>query len=520
MSKRTSCLLSCLTLSWFSALAQTEAIDTAIIAKIRDQGLNHSQIRYIASHLTDIAGPRLTNSPGYTRAANWAVEQSTQWGLSGARLEPWGDFGYGWTLEKSYIALKTPYYEPIIGYAMPWSGSTNGIVSAPVFVVQKADSGWVASHASEIANKIVILRTSDTVLSSDFRAFATRYNDSELRQLHDMYMITDQELHMFLPVIKKNKLISRMLVKEGALAILEMSGGRDGTVYVDRFGGYKKSDQPAYPFFAVAKEAYLKMERLADLGIPVTVELEAKTRFFTDPVKGYNVVAEIPGSDPKLKDEVVMVGGHLDSWASATGAADNGAGCIAMMECVRILKALDIHPKRTIRIALWSGEEQGLLGSFNYVRNHFGDPMNMVLKPEQKKISVYFNLDNGSGKIRGIYDQGNTSVDTIFAQWFKPLQDLGATTVTRHNTGSTDHISFDAVGIPGFQFVQDPLDYETRVHHSNMDSYDHLLPDDLSQAATVIAVFVYNAAMRPEPIPRKPLPKPAKFIFQDFAEMP
>jgi Zn-dependent M28 family amino/carboxypeptidase len=242
------------------------------------------------------------------------------------------------------------------------------------------------------------------------------------------------------------------------------------------------------------------------------------THLLSDDMKGYNVIGEIPGTDPKLKAELVMLGGHMDSWQSATGATDNGAGCIATMEAIRILKTLNINPRRTIRIALWGGEEQGLLGSFHYVKNHFADPSTMQLKPEQDMVSAYYNLDNGSGKIRGIYDQGNDAVVDIFQKWLEPFNDLGASTVTRHNTGSTDHLSFDAVGIPGFQFIQDQLDYASRTHHTNMDNYDHLLIGDLKQAATIIAAFVYNTAMRNEKLPRKPLPKPEKFIFEEIEE--
>jgi hypothetical protein len=336
--------------------------------------------------------------------------------------------------------------------------------------------------------------------------------------MRDEYMFRSQDLKFFLPQMRRNSMLANMVLREGAVAVLDMSPGRDGTVYVDALGGYKTTSHSAGPVINLSKEAYLKIERLLEAGIPVNMELDIKTALQKDDTKGYSVVAEIPGTDPVLKDEVVMVGGHLDSWASGTGATDNGAGSIVMMEAMRILKTLGVQPKRTIRIALWSGEEQGLLGSFNYVKNHFGDPANMHLKPAAEKVSVYFNLDNGTGKIRGIFDQGNKDADAVFSEWFKDFADLGATTVTQHNTGATDHLSFDAVGIPGFQFIQDPIDYETRTHHSNMDTYDHLLPDDLTQAATIVAAFVYNAAMRADKIPRKPLPKPEKFLFEQFAE--
>jgi Zn-dependent M28 family amino/carboxypeptidase len=258
----------------------------------------------------------------------------------------------------------------------------------------------------------------------------------------------------------------------------------------------------------LAMEDYMSLCRLAKAGIPVKLEIDVKTSFLTHDFKAYNVVAEIKGTDPKLKDEVVMLGGHLDSWHSATGATDNAAGCAVMLEAVRILKSLGIKPRRTIRIALWSGEEQGLLGSKGYVKEHFGDPTTMELKPAHEKFSSYFNLDNGTGRIRGIYLQGNEKLRDVFVEWLKPFKDLGATTITISNTGGTDHLSFDAVGLPGFQFIQDGIEYNTRTHHTNMDTYDHLIADDMKQNATIVAAFVYNAAMRDEKLPRKELPKP------------
>jgi Zn-dependent M28 family amino/carboxypeptidase len=255
------------------------------------------------------------------------------------------------------------------------------------------------------------------------------------------------------------------------------------------------------------------MYRLLQDKADVELEINIQNKWYNDDLQGYNVIAEIAGTDPRLKAQVVMLGGHLDSWHSGTGATDDAAGCIVMMEAVRIIKALGIQPRRTIRIALWGGEEEGLLGSFGYVKKHFGDPKDMKLLSEQKNISVYFNVDDGSGKIRGVYAQNNNAVIPIFKNWLKPFADMDATGVTKSNTGSTDHLSFDAVGIPAFEFIQDPLEYETRTHHSNMDTYDHLQIDDLKQAAQVVAGFIYNAAMRNDMIPRKPLPKPERFIF-------
>lgn len=491
--------------------------EKAMTGKIREEGLNHSQIPYIAHQLTDVSGPRLTNSPGFHQAASWIVKTLQDWGLTKVQAEPWGEFGYGWWAEKTYLAMRSPYYSPMIAYAAPWSGSTNGPVSATAFLVEKTDSAWIASHTAQMKGHILVARSADSILPSDFKPDATRYTDSTLAAIQDTYMLSPAMLHSFMPYLKQMIKIRKMLQSSGALAVLEMSGSsRDGTVEVQSYTGFRKQDQPLVPRLVVAKEDYLRIMRLLEEGRAVTLELQSETKLKKDDLQGHNVVGEIAGTDPALKSEVVMLGGHLDSWSAGTGATDNAAGSIVALEAIRILKTLGVQPKRTIRIALWDGEEQGLLGSFHYVKNHFGDPADMKLKPEQEKISAYYNLDNGSGKIRGIFAQGNEKVAPIFKEWLEPFADLGASAVTLHSTGSTDHLSFDAVGIPGFQFIQDPLDYESRTHHTNMDNYDHLLMADLKQAATILASFVYNTAMQAEKIPRKPLPKPEKFLFDDF----
>jgi Zn-dependent M28 family amino/carboxypeptidase len=283
--------------------------------------------------------------------------------------------------------------------------------------------------------------------------------------------------------------------------------GTDGTLFVGSGGFYNKDSATAPASVVLSSDDNLRIQRLIEAGIPVTLEADVKTKFFDEDLKGYNVIAEIPGTDLSLKDELVMLGGHLDSWHASTGATDNAAGCAVMMEVVRILKAIGFQPRRTIRIALWSGEEQGLHGSRNYVKNHFADPAKMQPTAEHAKVSAYYNLDNGTGKVRGVYLQGNKEAGPIFSNWLEPFKDLGAGTITINNTGGTDHLAFDAVGIPGFQFIQDPIEYDTRTHHTNMDSYDHLVPEDLKQAATIIASFVYHTAQRDQKIPRKPMPQ-------------
>lgn len=497
--------------------AQTpENIDTATLSRIRHYEMDHTLVPWISYQLTDVAGPRLTNSPGWRHAADWIVQTLQSWGLSKAAQEPWGEFGLGWSAEKTTLALRTPYYSPLIAYAIPWSGSTDGPVTAQTFLVENMDSAWVTAHLTQMKGKILLIAADDTTNSPRFHPDAERYSDSALVALGDTYMLTKEEISRFMPFFLKRLAVEKILKRSGALAVLRNLGGRDGTVFDQTNGCYRKKDQPILPTLSVSKEDFLRLERLTRDGQPVTVDLESDTKIYDKDLTGHTVIAEIPGADPTLKSEIVMLGGHLDSWTAATGATDNGSGCIVALEAVRILQSLGIKPKRTIRVALWDGEEQGLLGSYGYVKAHFGDAKDMKLKPEAAKISAYYNLDNGTGKIRGIFAQGNENAAAIFLQWLAPYKDLDATAVSLHNTGSTDHLSFDAVGIPGFQFIQDPLDYETRAHHSNQDNYDHLVMEDMEQAALILAGFVYNTAMRPGMIPRKPLPKAEKFIFDDL----
>jgi hypothetical protein len=326
--------------------------------------------------------------------------------------------------------------------------------------------------------------------------------------MKDTYMVNHDLIVQFLASFKMLNKVSILFKQSGAIGIINTGRANiNGTVFVQARSGYKLTNPESVPSVSMALEDALKIKRLIESGHPVEIALNINGKLSTEDNKGYNVVAEIPGTDRKLKSQLVMLGGHLDSWSAATGATDNAAGCIVMMEAVRLLDSLGLKPKRTIRIALWSGEEQGVYGSYNYAKNHFMDAEKGTVKAEQAKVSAYFNLDNGTGKIRGIFAQNNTAMKPIFEQWFAPFHDLGASTVTLKNTGSTDHLSFDWAGIPGFQFIQDPIDYETRTHHSNMDSYDHLQIDDLKQAAIIVASFVYQTSIRPDLLPRKPLVK-------------
>ncbi|MFM9909049.1 MAG: M20/M25/M40 family metallo-hydrolase [Chitinophagaceae bacterium] len=494
-----------------STNAQEEKLDVDAIQKIRSQGLSNSKVMEHAFYLTDVSGPRLNNSSGYLRAANWARDKLAEYGLE-AKLEAWGDWGKGWDLQRSYIAMTAPYYRPLIAFPKAWCGGTNGLQSAEVIIVTAKDSIELDGYKGKLAGKIILLPRSDT-LQPIFTPYANRYDDEELKKMADWdpknKPATDSSRG---PAIRRiqtvniNKL-KEFAKREGAIAMLSASTrGRDGTLFVSGGGSYAANAPENFLDIMLAYEDYMSLYRLAFSNIPVKLEVDVKTNFSTKDIKGYNVVAEIKGTDKKLKDEVVIIGGHLDSWHASTGATDNAAGCAVMMEVVRILKVGGLKPRRTIRICLWGGEEQGLHGSRNYVRNHLSDTTTRRSNSEGDKVSAYYNLDNGTGKVRGVYLQGNEGVKSIFAKWLEPFSDLGASTITLQNTGGTDHQAFDGVGIPGFQFIQDEIEYNTRTHHTNMDSYDHLIADDLKQAATIIASFVYHTAQREEKIPRKPAP--------------
>jgi len=515
--KKTICTVAAVLFLAAVNLAQ-EKVDLQMMEKIKDEERTHSQITMIAHNITDVCGPRLTNSPGYKRAVDWVTQTFKQWGLKNAGPEPWGEFGKGWSTEASYLAMRIPYYQPLIAYPVAWTKGTEKSISAEVVLVDKLDSATIDKMTSSLKGKIVMTKLGEKNLRSAFSAYANRYPDSTLNKTPDTYMLSRAMVQAFLPRIQNGYRTKLYLQSKGAAGLLSASSqGRDGTIFVSGTPAFAKDYAATLPEMVVSTEDYLRLQRLLEDNKTVQLEMNVDNKFYTEDLTGYNVVGEIPGTDPNLKSQVVMLGGHLDSWHSGTGATDNGAGCIVMMEAVRILKELKVQPRRTIRIALWGGEEQGLLGSFGYVKKHFGDPRDMNLKPEQENISVYYNLDNGSGKIRGIFLQNNDKAADIFKAWLEPFSDMGATGITKSNTGSTDHLSFDAVGIPGFQFIQDPLEYETRTHHSNMDVFDHLSIDDLKQAAVIVAAFVYNSAMRDEMIPRKPLPKAERFVF-DFDE--
>ncbi len=520
----------------------TENIDLTMYQRIREEWLQHSHVMEYASALTDDIGPRLTGSPNMAKANAWTRDQLTAMGCVNAHLEDWGEFGMGWQQLNTWVRMTSPDTAVFIAQATPWSPSTNGVVSGEAVYVNIQDEKDFDKYRGKLAGKVVFLGEMRDVPPVD-KALFERYTDKELEEIAE-YPVSDRQardlqarLRVYMQRYQLVDKIAQFLADEKALAVVRPSrdgkngGGSGGTIFDDNGAAlgrqpYLADHKVKVPVVVMAIENYGRVYRLLEAHVPVTIEMDVETKFTGDHEHGYDTIAEIPGTDPKLKDEIVMVGGHLDSWIAGTGATDNGAGSVVAMEVMRILKALDVHPRRTIRIALWSGEEEGLFGSRGYVKQHFGyaAPLNtpdqqnlpeflrktgpLEIKPEQKLVSAYFNVDNGSGKIRGVYLQENAAVAPIFAQWIAPLKDLGVTTISMRNTGGTDHLSFDAVGIPGFQFIQDDLDYESRTHHSNMDTYERLQAADLKQIATVEAIFVYNAAMRDQMIPRKPLPHP------------
>jgi len=525
----------------------TETLDLAMYQKIRDEGLNHSHVMEFATALMDGIGPRLTGSPNLAKANAWTRDTLTKIGLENAHLEDWGEFGLGWQQVNTWARMTVPDTAILIVQATPWSPSTPGPVTGDVVYVNIQTEKDFDQYKGKLAGKVVLFGAMREVPPVDKPLFE-RNTDKDLEDIEAFPVSAgggggippEMQARMQERMARMRMIdnIAKFFADEKVAAVIEPSrdgkngGGSGGTIFDDNGATLGRTPYLAdkavkIPVVVAAIESYGRLFRLTQNHAPVSVEINVDTKVTGEHEHGYDTVAEIPGTDPKLKDQVVMVGGHLDSWIAGTGATDNGAGTIVAMEAVRILKALDVKPRRTIRVALWTGEEEGLFGSRGYARIHYGSAKlstapdqaqlpeymrradgPLELKPEQKLISAYFNVDNGTGKIRGIYTQGNSTISPIFAQWIAPLKDLGVTTITNRNTGGTDHLSFDAVGIPGFQFIQDNLDYESRTHHSNQDVVERLQPADLKQIATVEAIFLYNAAQRDQMLPRKPLPAP------------
>ena len=521
------------------ALSQ-DKIDYASVQKIRDEALgNNSQVMETIRHLTDVIGPRLTGSPNMKKANEWTRSQLEGWGLQNAHLEPWGPFGRGWSYEKSSVTMTAPEGAALIALPKAWTPGTNGAQKGKVVRTGRLETDAdLEKWKGKLEGAIVLQGDARELKAPDANLFS-RFDDDGLAKL-SMFEIPRRpgapaaagapiaDPQAFMRRAQFARTLREFFAKEKVLATIDPSGLDAGMIRIGGGGSRVKGEETGPLALVMAAEHYNRISRLLDKKIDVELEIEVKARFHDDDPMQYNTIAEIPGTDPLKKHEIVMIGAHLDSWHSGTGATDNAAGSGVAMEVMRILK--DMKPRRTIRIGLWTGEEQGLLGSRAYVSEHFGGrpapapgapqipggggrgPQGPItIKPDQAKVSVYFNLDNGTGKARGVYAQQNAAALPILQEWIKPFGDLGATTVSMRNTGGTDHLSFDAVGIPGFQMIQDEADYDTRTHHTNLDTYDRIQRDDMMQASAVMASLVLHAANRDELFPRKPLPKDTIF---------
>ncbi len=502
------------------ATAADDTPDLTIVNRIKAEAFQNSQVMDHLFYLTDVYGPRLTNSPGHRAAADWVVERLRGYGMQNVKEEKWGPFGQSWKLTRFSGHMLEPQYQPLIGMPLAWSASTKGVVSgAPVLapLVTEAD---FATFKGKLKDKIVLIMNEKNILMLT-EPLARRFTAEQLlarEQSPDPASMgapgpATRQTREAVAAFRKKR--NQFLRDEGALVVLQYSpNGDGGTVFAAAAGSRDVNDPIPPPTVDLTPEHYNRIARLIAHQIPVKLEFDIESEMLTDRTDSFNVVGEIPGNTKK--DEVVMLGGHLDSWHGATGATDNGTGSAVAIEAVRILQALHIPLNRTVRIALWGGEEQGLLGSKAYVQEHFARRDSMQLGPEYNRLSAYYNDDNGTGRFRGIGVGGNDMAKPIFESWLAPFHDLGATAVTgttaapTREPGGTDHTSFTWIGLPGFGFVQDPIKYDTRTHHSNMDFYDRAQPGDLMQAAAIEAWFVYNTAMRKDMMPRLPMPKPTK----------
>jgi carboxypeptidase Q len=496
-------------LAW-TVTAQTDwpGPDIAAISKFEEEGLQHSHVMETMGYLTDVYGPRLTNSPNIREAGDYAVKTLGSWGLANVREEPWGPFGRGWSNELFEANEIAPRHFPLIAYPKAWTLGTSGAVTAEVVYAKLEKDEDFDAFRGKLKGKFVMTAPLRAV-EAQFEGQGHRYTDQELAdraQPPPTQAPPDRAARdRFLAQQLFNQKLLKFLTEEGAAAWLEPSPHDGGTITVLGGGSRDPKVPLVLPRVAVAIEHYGRIFRTLEKHIPVTLAVNIVNKFYDENLDSFNIVAEIPGTDKA--NEVVMLGAHFDSWDSGTGATDNAAGSAVIMEAMRILKTAGLKMRRTVRLALWTGEEQGLLGSRAYVREHFADRESLQRKPDYAKVSGYFNVDNGTGKIRGIYLQGNEVVRPIFEKWMEPFKSMGMTTLSIRGTGGTDHAAFDEVGLPGFQFIQDPVEYESRTHHTNMDVYERIQEADLKQVAVIVASFVYMTANADEQLPRKLLPK-------------
>jgi hypothetical protein len=483
----------------------TEKVDLDAVYRIKDEGLQRSKVMELESYLTDIYGPRLTGSPNIKEAADWAQKTMKDWGLAHVRLESF-PFGRGWQNQRFVAQALTPRAYPLIGYPKAWTPGTKGAVTGEAVMAVITTEKDFDTYRGKLRGKFV-LATPMRDVPAQFDAPGHRYTSEELADLAKQPVSGGRGRggRGNPPDAAFARRRTQFWIDEGVAALLDISRGDGGTLFVQSGGSRNAKDPPAPPQVVLAVEHYGRIARTLEKQIPVTLQLDIDNKFYDDDLDAFNIVGELPGTDKA--DEVVMLGAHFDSWHTGTGATDNAAGAAIMMEAMRLLKVSGVKLRRTVRIGLWGGEEQGLIGSKEYVKAHYGDPATMQLKPEHAKLAGYFNVDNGTGAIRGVYLQGNEAVAPIFQAWMEPFKNLGMNTLTIRNTGGTDHLSYDAVGLPGFQFVQDDVEYSSRTHHSNMDVYERVQPNDMMRNAVIVAAFVYNTANRDDKLPRKPLPK-------------
>ena len=506
-----------------AAPAAAQPVDRNMVNRIIDQGLNQSQVMETAAYLTDRIGGRLTNSPQMRAAERWTQQRFRDWGLANVRAEGF-EFGRGWSIVESSARMTAPRPLRLRSIPVAWTPPTGGTISAGIVVAPLRRERDFEQWRGRLRGKIVLITRPDSG-SEPTEAPFRRLTSEELGRLNDYR----QPIYSPLAIARTLRdadfaeRVDAFLAEEGALAWVRMARRDGGLVHGEGYA-HRDGRTPLLPGVEIAAEDYRRLARLALTDAPPTLELMSDVRFHDEDVNAYNIIAEIPGTDARAG--YVMAGAHLDSWVGADGAQDNAAGSAMVMEAARILAALGIRPRRTIRFALWSGEEQGIWGSLAYVERHLArrapssDPAHARLRPSQtwrnrwpltplpghRDLVAYFNLDNGSGKIRGIYAEGNVAAVPIFQEWLAPFASMGATAVSLLPTSGTDHVFLQAAGIPGYQFIQDPLDYGSRIHHTNLDSYDHLKAQDMRQNAIILASFLYHAAMREEPLPRMPLP--------------
>lgn len=468
--------------------AQTEPVDTAMIRRIEAEGMEHSTVMHSLSYIADVVGPRLTGSPALKQAVDWVTGQLRDLRMDNVHQETW-DFGRGWTLEGLTLEMTSPRYFPLVGYPEAWTPSTRGVVEGEPVYIGDWTADQIRARAADLKGRIVLA-------TRPMEQFITR-DRPQPADTEDSVAIGNPPFHRPQGAVSR-RVLPGLLQEVGAAVELQPNQGEDGTIFVM---GNRRTPDDAVPSIIMASEHYGMLVRMLRDGAHPYLRVAVKARYDEQDTNGYNIIADIPGTDPKIGDQVVMLGAHLDSWQAATGATDNADAVASLLEAVRILKTLGVQPRRTIRVAVWTGEEEGLLGSRAYAARHYGADS----VANRDKLSVYLNDDPGTGKVYGWFMQGNEAAKHVFDAWLAPLRAIGAKKNVIGSIGSTDHLSFTAVGLPGFNTIQDYADYDVRMHHTNQDFYERMRPDDLKEASIVLAVFLYEAAMRDGKIPRVPV---------------